>query len=197
MNNDAKRGIPVSRRRPAALDNLLFCVLLGASSLWISVGKADEVGVAGQPMTVSKQDCQAMATYRTPKGVDYQPGVDVHGKPVAPADAPGGFTYNLPAKIEFDITINPIGYAQRNALQQQIAGVQAKLGQNPNDTTSQAQLASLQGQLAAISGKYDNTAASVGHVVVDTHTGQATLNGRPMQDSQEQYIADLCRKAGY
>ena len=187
----------MTRRRPAAVDNLLFCSLLGILGLWITPGAADEVGVAGQPMTVTRQDCQAMATYRTPKGVDYQPGVDVHGNAVAPADAPGGFTYNLPAKIEFDIMINPINYARRNALQQQIAGVEAKLAQNPNDTASQAQLSSLQGQLAAISGTYDNSAASVGHVVVDTRTGQATLNGRPMQDSQGQYIADLCRKAGY
>lgn len=197
MNNAAKRGIPVTRRYAAVLDNRLFCSLLGILGLWITPAAADEVGVAGQPVTVTKQDCQAMATYHTPNGVDYQPGVDVHGKPVAPADAPGGFAYNLPAKIEFDITINPVNYAQRNALQQQIAGIQAKLAQNPGDTASQAQLSSLQGQLAAISGRYDNTAASVGHVVVDTRTGQATLNGKPMQDSQEQYIVDLCRRAGF
>ena len=157
---------------------------------------ADEVGVAGQQM-VTKRDCQALATYHTPKGVDYQPGVDVHGKRVAPADASGGFTYDLPDKVEFDVQVNPINYGQRNTIQSQISQVQAKLAQNPNDTASQKQLSSLQGQLAAISGKYDNTTMSAGHVVVNTRTGEATLNGKPLQGGDQQYLVDLCRKAGY
>lgn len=148
-------------------------------------------------MAITKSDCQALATYHTPKGVEYQPGVDVNGKRVAPADLPGGFTYNLPEKVEFDVRINPLDYGQRNMLEQQIAAVQAKLAQNPSDSASQQQLASLQGQLAAISGKYDNTTMSVGHVVVNTRTGEATLDGKPLANSQEQYLADLCRKAGY
>jgi len=158
---------------------------------------ADEVGVSGQSAAVTKTDCQALTTYHAPKGVEYQPGVDVNGHYVAPADVPGGFSYNLPEKVEFDIKINPIDYGQRNRLQQQIAAAQARLAQDPNDTASQAQLSSLQGQLASLTGKYDNTAVPVGHVVVNTRTGEATLDGKPMQSSQEQYLADLCRKAGY
>jgi len=34
-------------------------------------------------------------------------------------------------------------------------------------------------------------------VAVDTQTGAVTLDGRPMGDSQEQALADLCTKAGY
>jgi hypothetical protein len=163
----------------------------------VADARADEVGVAGQPQTVSKQACQALATYHTPKGVEYQPGVDVNGHHVAPADAPGGFTYNLPEKVEFDIAVNPINYGQRNAIQAQIAQTQAKLAQNPSDTASQKQLSALQGQLAGITGKYDNTVMSVGHGVVNTRTGDATLNGKPLQNGQDQYLVDLCRKAGF
>ena len=185
-------------RQPAfAMVTFLFCSALCHGMGGINRARADEVGVGGQPLAISKQDCQAIATYHTPKGVNYQPGVDVNGNRVAPADVSGGFTYQLPDKVEFDIKINPINYGQRATLEQQIAGVQAKLAQNPNDTASQQQLSSLQGQLAAISGKYDNTTMSVGHVVVDTRTGEATLDGRPLGNSQEQYLADLCRKAGY
>ena len=187
----------MTRQTAAALVTFLFCSVLCLGQGEISRARADEVGVNGEPLAISKQDCQAIATYHTPKGVEYQPGVDVNGNRVAPADVSGGFTYSLPAKVAFDIKINPINYGQRATLQQQIAGVEAKLAQNPNDTASQQQLSALQGQLAAISGKYDNTTLSVGHVVVDTRTGAATLDGRPLADSQEQYLTDLCRKAGY
>lgn len=162
-----------------------------------SVALADQVSVAGNQVTISRADCQALATYHPAPGVNYQPGVDVNGHYVAPADVPGGFTYNLPEKVEFDIQVNPINYAQRTTIQRQIAAVQAKLAQNPSDTASQQQLASLQGQLAAITGAYDNTAMPVGHVVVNTRTGDATLNGKPLQNADQQYLTDLCRKAGY
>ncbi len=181
----------MSRRIATPLSIFALCSLALVESVC-----ADEVGVAGQPM-ITKRDCQAMATYHAPKGVDYQPGVDVHGNKVAPADTSDGFSYNLPDKVEFDVQVNPINYGQRNTLQSQISAVQAKLAQNPNDTASQKQLSSLQGQLAAISGKYDNTTMSAGHVVVNTRTGEATLNGKPLQGGDQQYLADLCRKAGY
>ncbi len=167
----------------------LFLVSGGAGADQVSVGQAGG--------SISRTDCQALATNHTPAGVEYQPGVDVHGHAVAPADLPGGFTYNLPAKVEFDIVVNPINYGQRTLLQQQIAAAQAKLAQNPSDTASQQQLAQAQGQLAAISGRFDNTAMPVGHVSIDTKTGEATLNGQPLIGSQAQILTDLCRKSGY
>jgi len=274
-----------------------------------SQAAAEDSSVAGGAPVVTQKDCRALATYRPAQGVDYQPGVDVNGHYVAPADLPGGSTYTLPAKVEFNVTINPIGFAQRNAAQQQIAqssqgivqnqaglqaaqkkqtqlsqqlaslqatqttlnnqqsgftaqiaaataqitaqtgganptpqqlntrqiqiagattvitgsasyqGLQSQIAANNQALTStnaaiaannaaiaaapgiatalQTQLTGAQGQAAAVSGKYDNTAMSVGHVVVDTKTGAVTMDGKPITNDSEQYLADLCRKAGF
>ncbi|HEY1722310.1 MAG TPA: hypothetical protein VGG27_13790 [Magnetospirillaceae bacterium] len=270
------------------------------------------MSVSNDAVSVTKKDCQALATYRPTKGVksaDYQPGVDVNGHQVAPADLSGGFQYNLPEKVEFDVRVNPVQYGARNAaeaqvsqtsqainknaaslaaaqtkstqLTQQLATLQATQttlntqqsnytaqisaattqitaatgGSSPttsqlatrdaevsaataqitgssgyqsvqsqiaantasinstnaaitanNATISaapttasslQTQLTTAQGQVAATTGKYDNTSMSVGHVVVNTRTGEATMDGKPLQGGQDTYLADLCRKAGY
>ncbi len=233
----------------------------------------------------------------------------MNGHFVAPADLPGNSTFKLPERVEFDVRINPIGFAQRNAAQQQIAqtsqaivqnqaslqaaqakqtqltqrlaslqATQAALntqqsnftaeiaaataqivaqtgGANPtagqlstrqaltadanrdvvNSTAYQAlqsqlaannqalqstnaaitannqvvanapgtatqlqtQLTGAQGQAAAVTGNFDNTSMAVGHVVVNTKTGAVTMDGKPLQNEQEEYLSDLCRKAGY
>jgi len=274
-----------------------------------SPARADQVTVSGDKVTVSREDCRALATYRPSQGVAYQQGVDVNGRYVAPADLPGGFQYNLPEKVEFDVKVNPVNYGQRTAAQQQIAQTSQAIIQNnatlqaanakstqltqqlaaqqatqtslntqqtgftaqinaanaqivaqtggatpttaqlstrsaeetavgaqitgsasyqslqsqiaannqaiaatnaaitannqviaaaPNTAQQlQTQLTGAQGQAAAVSGKFDNTAMTVGHVVVNTRTGEATLDGQPLQNAQEQYLAELCRNAGY
>jgi hypothetical protein len=168
-----------------------------AAIAWFPRANADEVSVGGGKPVISKQDCMALARYHEAPGVEYQPGVDVHGKPVAPADLQGGASYDPPTKIEFNVTINPIQYGQRNALQSQISQTQATLAANPGNVAAQEQLSSLQRQLSAISGKFDNTAAPVGHVVVDLKSGQVTLNGKPVEGPQQRYLDDVCRQAGY
>jgi hypothetical protein len=233
----------------------------------------------------------------------------VNGHYVAPADLPGGSTYKLPDTIEFDVRINPIGFGQRNAAQQQIAQNSQAIVQNSatlaaaqkkqplltqqlaslqatqtalatqqanftaqiaaataqivtqtggatptaaqlstrqaltadanrdvvnstayqtlqsqvaantqsllstnaaiaannqviaaapgNAAQLQTNLTGAQGQAAAVTGTYDNTSFSVGHVIVNTKTGATTMDGKPLQNEQEQYLADLCRKAGF
>ncbi len=44
-------------------------------------------------------------SYRQPAGVEYQPGVDAHGKPVAPADVGGGTQLELPDTIVIPIEV--------------------------------------------------------------------------------------------
>ena len=151
-----------------------FTAGLIISFLVCSAALGADVSVSGGPPVISQADCRALATYQPGaggvKGPDYQPGVDVNGHAVAPADLPGGSTYQLPAKVEFNIAINPISYGTRNA----------------NGT-----------QNTASTGTYANTAMNVGHVVVDTRTGAVTLDGKPITGDNEQYLTDLCRKAGY
>lgn len=47
--------------------------------------------------------CQTLVQHVPAPDVAYQPGVDVHGKPVAPADLPGGFqlqkTFTIPLTV--------------------------------------------------------------------------------------------------
>jgi len=159
--------------------------------------RSDEVSIGGARPAVSKQDCQALVQYRQAPGVNYQPGVDIHGKYVAPADLPGGVPYTLPDKVQFDVVINPIRYAQRNALQSQLSVAQARLAASPGDLSAQEQISSLQSQISAMTGQFDNTQLPVGHVVVDLKSGEATLNGKPMEDSQIHYLEKVCREAGF
>jgi hypothetical protein len=49
--------------------------------------------------------CKALVNYQTPPGVNYQPGVDVNGNKVAPADLPAsGSQMKLPDKIYIPLT---------------------------------------------------------------------------------------------
>lgn len=50
--------------------------------------------------------CQSLVQYTPSADVAYQPGVDVHGKPVTPADLPGNPTIVLPDKINIPLTMN-------------------------------------------------------------------------------------------
>ena len=50
--------------------------------------------------------CKLMPNYQTPPGVNYQPGVDVNGHYVAPADINGGTQVQMPQKINIPLTIS-------------------------------------------------------------------------------------------
>jgi hypothetical protein len=58
---------------------------------------------------VSRKDCQKLVRYVPDPGVAYKPGVDVHGRPVAPADLPGSrIQAVLPKTVEFDVSFYPL-----------------------------------------------------------------------------------------
>src|ERR1700722_12974792 len=67
------------------------------------------VGVASAAETSPKVDprvCQALVKHTPSADVAYQPGVDVHGNSVAPADLPGQPQIQLPSKIDIPLTIS-------------------------------------------------------------------------------------------
>jgi hypothetical protein len=71
-----------------------------------------ETAVA-ERVRVSRKDCQSLIRYVPDPGVAYQPGVDVHGKPVAPADLPGSSIRSvLPETVEFDVSFYPLARAK-------------------------------------------------------------------------------------
>jgi len=50
--------------------------------------------------------CNALVKHTPDADVAYQPGVDVDGNPVAPADLPGSPQIKLPSKIQIPLTLN-------------------------------------------------------------------------------------------
>ena len=55
-------------------------------------------------MEISKADCDRIVKYVADQNVTYTPGVDVHGKSVAPADVESS-QIQLPEKIFIDLSI--------------------------------------------------------------------------------------------
>ena len=80
---------------------------------------------ANQPVriTITKTDCSRLVRHTPSADAAYKPGVDVHGKPVAPADLPGSGANAVPGLIpdvlEIPLTVKPMqsaGYATSSGL---------------------------------------------------------------------------------
>ena len=56
--------------------------------------------------TIDQRLCQALIKHTPNADVTYQPGVDVHGKAVAPADLSGSNTFKLQDSFEIPLTVN-------------------------------------------------------------------------------------------
>ncbi|MDR3436674.1 hypothetical protein [Telmatospirillum sp.] len=176
-------------------------LLLAAGPAW-----AEQVTVTGASVYVTKSDCMALVRHHPAADVTYQPGADVHGKYVTPADLPGGNSAFVPPdKVQFDLKINPMTYGQaagQTATGQTATG-QTTTGQSSATQSSATQSSAISSSTAqstgtsGTSGKFANTELSIGHVSVDLKTGQALLDGRPLDGDQEQVAAEACRKAGY
>lgn len=118
------------------------------------------VGAAlGQPrtVTVTREDCSRLVRHQPVADATYQPGVDVRGRKVAPADLDGGSPIVLPDTYSFEVEIQPIDYvrrrqlaAQRAALAEQISAQRtAQANQVAANATTAAQLAGEAATLAA------------------------------------------------
>ncbi|MES1152558.1 MAG: hypothetical protein ABUL54_11715 [Dongia sp.] len=70
-------------------------LLTGSAWLW----------PAAADISVSRQDCDRLAKYQEPPGVEYQPGVNAHGETVVPADLGGGANIQLPETIIIPIEV--------------------------------------------------------------------------------------------
>lgn len=60
--------------------------------------------VAAESVTISTADCRRLVAHAP--SADYQAGVDVRGRPVAPADLPGSASIDLPEVIEIPLTVD-------------------------------------------------------------------------------------------
>ena len=80
--------------------NVLTAAVLGCFAALIAAPAA-----AQSEVTVSKRSCKKLVRSHV-AGADYVPGVDVHGRKVAPADLGGGSRIKLPKEINIDIGID-------------------------------------------------------------------------------------------
>jgi hypothetical protein len=80
-----------------------FRCLAPAALAWMADTRPAETETV---VIVTSADCAALTAHVPMPGVDYVPGVDVHGKSVAPADLPGGAGIEPPAFVHIPITID-------------------------------------------------------------------------------------------
>jgi hypothetical protein len=77
-----------------------------ALSLIGTLAAPGAVPAAMADVAISREDCQYLARYQPSPDVNFQPGVDVHGRPVAPADLGGGQQIKLPETIYIPIEVD-------------------------------------------------------------------------------------------
>ena len=82
----------------SGIAQIAFCLALSASAV---PGLA-----ADSSLQLSREDCMQVVKHRPTPDTIYQPGVDSHGNPVAPADLEGTPTIVLPAVIPVLITVD-------------------------------------------------------------------------------------------
>lgn len=70
----------------------LIALCLAATPAWADIA-------------ISERDCERLVNHEPAPDVTYQPGVDVHGRPVAPADLDGGNGLKLPDVIYIPIEV--------------------------------------------------------------------------------------------
>ena len=131
----------------------LFAVLLMVAVSFSGAASAQQ----RQPLviTITKTDCSRLIQHFPAPDVAYKPGVDVRGRPVVSADAdPAQAAFAkkiLPEVLEIPLTINPIGYAQRNAANKKKADAASAVSSNTTAiTAAKAQGTTLSTQLSAL-----------------------------------------------
>ncbi|MEO3431768.1 hypothetical protein [Inquilinus sp. CAU 1745] len=69
---------------------------------------AESVVVEGDALrvTITERQCQALVPHVPAPDVAYRPGTDAMGRPVAPADLPGGSRITLPDSFDIPITVD-------------------------------------------------------------------------------------------
>jgi hypothetical protein len=80
----------------------IFCISVTIAALAIIAGTTSRA--AERTIAIARSDCELAVRYVAPAGVVYQPGVDVKGRPVAPADLDDDQRPQLPESIPVVIT---------------------------------------------------------------------------------------------
>ena len=123
-----------------------------------------------ETVIVSDRQCEAYQPYQPDPSVEYKPGRDVHGKPVAPADLGGGLEVSPDVNIPITVDIRPWqNLPPSNTRQTQRA-------RNRPSPTYRA---------TGIGGQ-----ATIGTVTV--HNGKVYFNGQPMEAGYQNAVRQAC-----
>jgi len=128
---------------------------------------------------VTDQDCRRLVVHEPAPGVAYQPGVDVRGKSVAPADLHGAAEITLPEVVSIPIEVDLYRRAPRNG---DASESDPRPDPDPDVGLGQDLDPSLDGD------------AQIGTVEIDLHTGRATFNGQPLTSEAQHRLNRRCQE---
>ena len=107
-------------------------ILFFALSAFLCSATLQPTFAADASPTVDLALCNALVKHKPSADVEYQPGVDVRGNPVAPADLAGSPQIKLPDKIQIPLTLSLVKVLNLNTSQypynQFGPGTEAQLG---------------------------------------------------------------------
>jgi len=115
-----------------------LCLLLTVLAL-LGEGLVSSPGAAegGQTVEITVEDCRRATRYLEPAGVAYEPGKDVYGRDVAPADLDGGSgRIELPEVLEFDVAFNPLSELAISGGTRDFSNTSVSLGRVTYDLTT-------------------------------------------------------------
>lgn len=81
----------------------------GGTAMLLTVAAISVAPAAAQEslrLAVTPDVCDRLVVHRPDDDVAYQPGVDVEGRPVAPADLPGTVRLTMPGTITIPVTVD-------------------------------------------------------------------------------------------
>ena len=131
-------------------------------------------------ITLTADSCRRLVRYRQPDGVEYEPGVDVDGDPVAPAELGGGVQLDFPETVTIPIELDVLS-GRRHGRDEPEPGTPA--GDDPDDVPDDADL-----------GDRLIGDAQIGTVEVDVATGRATFNGQPLRSQTQRRLDEKCQE---
>ncbi|PCI32337.1 MAG: hypothetical protein COB54_07505 [Alphaproteobacteria bacterium] len=120
---------------------------------------------AAETLYVSVDSCRILTRHIPTDDVSYKPGVDVRGRPVAPADLSPALDLGLKDKISFQLILDVAKESRRSADTQQ------QFQDHPG----------LEGRI------------NLGRIEIKQ--GQVTLDGKPLASQHQIELTEFCKKS--
>ena len=131
---------------------------------------------------ITEKDCRRVVRHQARADVTYKPGVDVRGKPVAPADMAGGFTIPLPDVFEFNVTKDLRAYLDGPA-EQLAADKAAALAAQKATTATDAAVASAKLSAEGAQTAYDTKKTAATNAQTAYEAAQAAADAAPTDNT--------------